>query len=144
MSDCSNAGAWQAFLPEDVVWCDRPRSRSAARLLGRELSALPTGATVALASSGWRPGAANLLRRAHVVNRRAYLALPSLGQPLVVSPRSTSDLRFVSNALLTVPPGRSGFSSLLFTVGVRISRWPGVWRLGRILFRGQVVVGTRA
>lgn len=118
--------AWAALLPGGTVWLARPPRRAGA-----------TG-SFAAAAAPWslrtRPG-----RRV-----RAYVAVPSRQHPLVVASWDRAVLRYLADTVLSVPPGTGQLRSAVLTVGLRLSRHPGSWRLAILLRAGGAVLVGRA
>jgi hypothetical protein len=116
--------AWAALLPGGTVWLARPPRRAG------------TAAGFAAAAAPWslraRPG-----RRV-----RAYVAVPSRQHPLVVASWDRAVLRYLADTVLSVPPGTGQLLSAVLTVGLRLFRHPGSWRLAIVLrVGGAVLVG---
>jgi hypothetical protein len=116
--------AWAALLPDGTVWLSRParRTRIAA---GSAAAAAPW----ALRS---RPGSAV----------RAYVAVPSRQRPLIVASWDRVVLRYLADTVLSVPPGTGRVLSAVLSIGLRMLRFPGTWRIA-VVFRagGAVLVG---
>jgi len=114
--------AWAALLPGGTVWLARPPRRAAA------------AAGFAAAAAPWslrtRPG-----RRV-----RAYVAVPSRQHPLVVASWDRAVLRYLADTVLSVPPGTGPLLSAVLTVGLRMFRHPGSWRLAILLRAGGAVL----
>jgi hypothetical protein len=114
--------AWAALLPGGTVWLARPPRRAAA------------AAGFAAAAAPWslrtRPG-----RRV-----RAYVAVPSRQHPLVVASWDRAVLRYLADTVLSVPPGTGPLLSAVLTVGLRLFRHPGSWRLAILLRAGGAVL----
>ena len=113
--------AWAALLPGGTVWLARPPRRAGA-------------AGFAAAAAPWslrtRPG-----RRV-----RAYVAVPSRQHPLVVASWDRAVLRYLADTVLSVPPGTGPLLSAVLTVGLRLFRHPGSWRLAIVLRAGGAVL----
>jgi hypothetical protein len=118
--------AWAALLPGGTVWLARPPRRASA------------AAAFAAAAAPWslrtRPG-----RRV-----RAYVAVPSRQHPLVVASWDRAVLRYLADTVLSVPPGTGQLLSAVLTVGLRLFRHPGSWRLAILLRAGGAVLVGRA
>jgi hypothetical protein len=116
--------AWAALLPGGTVWLARPPRRASA-------------AGFAAAAAPWslrmRPG-----RRV-----RAYVAVPSRQHPLVVASWDRAVLRYLADTVLSVPPGTGQLLSAVLTVGLRLFRHPGSWRLAIVLRAGGAVLVGR-
>jgi hypothetical protein len=117
--------AWAALLPGGTVWLARPPRRAS------------TAAGFAAAAAPWslraRPG-----RRV-----RAYVAVPSRQHPLVVASWDRAVLRYLADTVLSVPPGTGQLLSAVLTVGLRLFRHPGSWRLAIVLRAGGAVLVGR-
>jgi hypothetical protein len=117
--------AWAALLPGGTVWLARPPRRASA------------AAGFAAAAAPWslrtRPGRV-----------RAYVAVPSRQHPLVVASWDRAVLRYLADTVLSVPPGTGPLLSAVLTVGLRLSRHPGSWRLAILLRAGGAVLVGRA
>jgi hypothetical protein len=117
--------AWAALLPGGTVWLARPPRRASA------------AGGFAAAAAPWslrtRPG-----RRV-----RAYVAVPSRQHPLVVASWDRAVLRYLADTVLSVPPGTGQLLSAILTVGLRLFRHPGSWRLAIVLRAGGAVVVGR-
>jgi hypothetical protein len=134
----SDAAAWQALLPADGTWL-RSRSRFTVRGLRRQLPGLPSG--TAAAGRGGPLDAARPVRSADGHHLRSYVALPSWRQPVIVAERDPVLLRYVSDSLLTVPPGVGPVASFALSVGLRLLRLPGSGAVARSVLPRRVVVG---
>jgi hypothetical protein len=143
MINADGTAAWQAMMPADVAWL-RPRSRRDGQGLHHQLSSLPSGALAGVARGGWLGGSARILRRAGVRDIHTYAALPSCRRPVVVADREPALLQYVSESLLTVPPGAGPLASIVFTVGLRLLRLPGSGALARAVLPGRTAVGRIA
>ena len=114
--------AWAALLPGGTVWLARPPRRAS------------TAGGFAAAAAPWslrtRPG-----RRV-----RAYVAVPSRQHPLVVASWDRAVLRYLADTVLSVPPGTGPLLSAVLTVGLRLFRHPGSWRLAILLRAGGAVL----
>jgi hypothetical protein len=121
----ADAAAWAALLPGGTVWLARPPRRAGA------------AAGFAAAAPPWslrtRPG-----RRV-----RAYVAVPSRQHPLVVASWDRAVLRYLADTVLSVPPGTGQLLSAVLTVGLRLFRHPGSWRLAILLRAGGAVLVGR-
>jgi hypothetical protein len=116
--------AWTALLPGGTIWLARPPRRAG------------TGASFAAVAAPW-----SLLPRADP-SRQAYVAVPSRQHPLIVASWDRTVLRYLADAVLSVPPGTGPVLSAVLTVGLRLLRYRGTW-LAAVLFRaaGPVLVG---
>jgi hypothetical protein len=117
--------AWAALLPGGTVWLDRPPRRASA-------------AGFAAAAAPW----SLRVRRGRRV--RAYVAVPSRQHPLVVASWDRAVLRYLADTVLSVPPGTGQLLSAVLTVGLRLFRRPGAWRLAILLRAGGAVLVGRA
>jgi hypothetical protein len=72
---------------------------------------------------------------------RAYIGVPRR-RPLIVASWDRAVLRYLADAVLSVPPGAGQGRSMVLTAGLRLLRYPGSWLLA-VLFRagGAVLVG---
>jgi len=117
--------AWTALLPGGTVWLSGPPGEAAAA----------TGFARAVApwSLRSRPGG-------HGV--RAYIAVPARRRPLIVASWDRAVLRYLADAVLSVPPGAGQLLSMAATAGLRMFRYPGAWRCAAMLrAAGAVLVG---
>jgi hypothetical protein len=119
--------AWAALLPGGTVWLPRPPRRARPQI---------TTAGFAAAAAPWS------LRSWPERRIRAYVAVPSRRQPLIVASWDRAVLRYLADAVLSVPPGVGQGRSMILTAGLRMLRYRGFWRLV-VLFRvgGAVLVG---
>ena len=116
--------AWAALLPGGTVWLARPPRRADAAV-------------------GFAAAVAPWSLRSHPERRvRAYIAVPSRQRPLIVASWDRAVLRYLADAVLSVPPGAGQGRSMVLTAGLRLLRYPGSWLLA-VLFRagGAVLVG---
>ena len=120
MSTPAADAAWSALFPAGTVWLGPGRAGGAG------LAAAPA----AWAAARPRPPA----------GRRAYLAVPSPGGPLIVTRWDGGVLRYLAGSVLTVPPGAGPLLSPLLTAGLRLLRHPGTWVVAALLGRGGVLV----
>ncbi len=121
-----NAPAWAALLPAGTVWLSRPprRARAAARVAPPPA---PRG-------RGRRPGR----------GIKAYVAVPSRQQPLIVASWDPAVLRYLADSVLSVPPGSGPVLSAVVTAGLRMLRFRGPWRLAVALRAGGAVLVGRS
>jgi hypothetical protein len=119
--------AWAALLPGGTVWLSRPPRRS---------DTVGSSAGFAAAVAPWS------LRSRPERRIRAYIAVPSRQRPLIVASWDRAVLRYLADAVLSVPPGTRPALSMVMTVGLRMFRYPGPWLLA-VMFRagGAVLVG---
>jgi len=117
--------AWAALLPGGTVWLARPPRRASA--VGFAAAAAPW-------SLRMRPGRRRV---------RAYVAVPSRQHPLVVASWDRAVLRYLADTVLSVPPGTGQLLSAVLTVGLRLFRHPGSWRLAIVLRAGGAVLVGR-
>src|SRR5262245_34439406 len=89
---------WRLLVPAGAVVV----ASGSRRDVLRRLRALPARTTVVMLG-GRR--CSRLARRAGLWVRAEYLALPSLANPVVITPREPLALRFTARTLLTVPSG---------------------------------------
>ncbi len=134
------SAAWSALLPAGTGWLP-PRRGSTARRLRRALAGQAAGASLAAAASPWAlrrgagpPGPAGL---------RAYAAVPSRRHPMVIASQDPAILRYVADAVLSVPPGTGPAGSLAITAGLRLLRLRPAWMLAAALRGGGVVLVGR-
>lgn len=115
MTAPGDAPVWRALLPPATVWV-RP----------------------ARPDHPWSrsPGAS---QRA----RMEYVVLPSVDEPVVVVSRDSRVLRYVTDSVLTAPPGGGRLLSMMYALGRRILRLPGAWTLARTLRPGLTVLVER-
>ena len=118
--------AWTALLPGGTVWLPRPPRRA--------------GATVSFAAAvaPWS------LRSRPDRRVRAYIAVPSRQRPLIVASWDRAVLRYLADAVLSVPPGAGPVLSMMLTLGLRMFRYPGSWLLAVVLRAGGAVLVGRA
>jgi hypothetical protein len=119
--------AWAALLPGGTVWLSRRPPRRAGTAVGFAVEVAPW-------SLRSRPG-----RRV-----RAYIAVPSRQHPLIVASWDRAVLRYLADTVLSVPPGAGQVLSMVLTVGLRMSRYPGSWLLAVVLRAGSAVLVGRA
>jgi len=75
---------------------------------------------------------------------RTYIAFPSREQPLLVTSHDPAVLRYLTDAVLSAPPGVGGLSGLVMTLGRRFLRRRSVWLLAALCGTARVVsVETR-
>ena len=73
-----------------------------------------------------------------------YIAVPARQHPLLIASQDRATLRYVADAVLSVPPGAGPLPSMLLTAGLRLLRLRPVWMLAAGLRLGGVVlVGRR-
>jgi hypothetical protein len=120
--------AWAALLPGGTVWLSRPPRRSG---------------TTAGPSAGFAAAVAQWsLRSRPERGARAYVAVPSRRRPLIVASWDRAVLRYLADTVLSVPPGTGRTVSAVLSIGLRMLRFPGMWRIA-VVFRagGAVLVG---
>jgi len=121
-----NAPAWAALLPAETVWLSRPPRRTGA-VAGFAAAAAPWSLRV-------RPGR----------GIKAYVAVPSRQQPLIVASWDPAVLRYLADSVLSVPPGSGPVLSAVVTAGLRMLRYRGPWRLAVALRAGGAVLVGRS
>jgi hypothetical protein len=118
--------AWTALLPGETVWLPRPPRRAGV------------AAGFAAAAAPWslrlRPGR----------GIKAYVAVPSRERPLIVASWDPAVLRYLADAVLSVPPGSGPIVSALVTAGLRMLRYRAPWLLAVTLRAGGAVLVGRA
>jgi hypothetical protein len=120
--------AWAALLPGGTVWLSRPPRRAGPQI---------TAASFAAAASPWS------LRSRPERRLRVYIAVPSRRHPLIVASWDRAVLRYLADAVLSVPPGVGLGRSMVLTAGLRILRYRESWRLAVLLRAGGVVLVGR-
>ncbi len=120
--------AWAALLPGGTVWLSR-RPRPAGAPI--------TAAGFAAAAAPWS------LRSRSEPRLRAYIAVPSRRHPLIVASWDRAVLRYLADAVLSVPPGSGQGLSMVLTAGLRTLRYPGAWLLAVLLRAGGTVLVGR-
>jgi hypothetical protein len=121
--------AWAALLPGGTVWLPRPPRRAGAQA----------------AVAGFAAAAAPWSLRSRPERRlRVYIAVPSRQHPLIVASWDRAVLRYLADAVLSVPPGAGQGLSMVLTVGLRMLRYPGSWLLAVVLRAGGAVLVGRA
>jgi hypothetical protein len=68
-----------------------------------------------------------------------YITVPRQ-RPLIVASWDRAVLRYLADAVLSVPPGAGQLVSMVVTVGLRMFRYPGSWLLAVALRLGGVVM----
>jgi hypothetical protein len=68
-----------------------------------------------------------------------YVAVPSRRDPLIVASRDPEVLRYLAEAVLSVPPGAGQVLSMVMSLGLRVLRRAPSW----LLRAGSIVVGGR-
>jgi hypothetical protein len=121
--------AWAALLPGGTVWLSRPPRRS-------DQAGTPAGFAAAVAP--WS------LRSRPERRIRAYIAVPSRQRPLIVASWDRAVLRYLADAVLSVPPGTRPALSMVLTAALRMSRYPASWLLAVIFRVGGAVLVRRA
>ena len=120
--------AWAALLPGGTVWLPRPPRRHGSQII----------------AAGFAAAAAPWSRRSRPERRlRAYIAVPSRRHPLIVASWDRAVLRYLAEAVLSVPPGVGQGRSMVLTAGLRILRYPGSWLLAVLLRAGGAVLVGR-
>lgn len=107
---------WTAILPEGMVWLPQRRRIVTAMLRGD------------LAVPGGTGGI------------RAYVTVPSHHRPVIVARWDPAVLRYLADAVLTVPPGAGPLLSRLVTAFLPLLRHPATWILAAALRHGGIVV----
>jgi len=120
--------AWAALLPGGTVWLARPPRRAGPQI---------TAASFAVAAAPWS------LRSWPEPRLRAYVAVPSRRHPLIVASWDRAVLRYLADAVLSVPPGVGQGRSMILTAGLRMLRYRGSWRLAVLLRAGGAVLVGR-
>ena len=120
--------AWAALLPGGTVWLSRPPRRAGPQI---------TAAGFAAAAAPWS------LRSWPGCRLRAYIAVPSRRHPLIVASWDRAVLRYLADAVLSVPPGVGQGRSMVLTAGLRMLRYRGSWRLAALLRAGGAVLVGR-
>ena len=120
--------AWAALLPGGTVWLPRPPRRHGSQIIA---------AGFAAAAAPWS------LRSRPERRLRAYIAVPSRRHPLIVASWDRAVLRYLADAVLSVPPGVGLGRSMVLTAGLRILRYRESWRLAVLLRAGGVVLVGR-
>jgi hypothetical protein len=143
MTTGGDAAAWQALMPTDITWLG-PRRLRRGEPIRHQLSGLPSGAPAGVARRGWLVGSTRRLRKTGVVDVHTYLALPSCRRPVIVADRDPALLRYVGEALLSVPPGAGPLMTLVGTIGLRLLGLPGGWVLARAVLPGGAAIGRLA
>jgi hypothetical protein len=138
-----DAGAWQALLPGDIAWLG-PRRPRRGKALRHQPPNLPSGAVAGVARRGWLVGSVRHLRKAGMADIHTYLVLPSCRRPVIVADRDPALIHYISETLLTVPPGAGPVASLLGTIGLWLLRLPGSGALAGALLPGGVIIGRPA
>ncbi len=111
---------WAILLPADTVWVDRGKKQNAPSV------DLPRGTHTAVIGSR-----RTLRRRAGggTAGCRTYIAFPSYEQPLLVTNQDSAILRYLTDSVLSTPPGIGRFSAFLLTIGRRLLRRRSAWVL---------------
>jgi hypothetical protein len=138
-----DAAAWQALVATDITWLGR-HSRRRGQPRRHELMGLPSGTVVGTARRGWLVGSARRMRKMGLRDVHAYVALPSCRRPVIVADRDPAVLRYISESLLTVPPGGGPVTALAGTIGLRLLRLPGGGAVARALLPGGAAIGRLA
>ncbi len=126
---------WRVLVPLDTVVVSGTRRQEAIA----ELRALPPATNVAIVG-GRR--LRRVARRAGVVVRAQYVALPSLATPVAITQVVPESLRWTTRTVLTVPSGVTG-KHLPLWLGVRLMR--ALPRLLSLAPQGdRLLVGTRS
>jgi hypothetical protein len=137
--------AWQVILPGDITWTTSSWWRwRRSRLLRQRLSGLHSGAPVGVMRRGWLAGSASQLRKAGLQNVRGYVALPSRRRPVLVADREPALLRYLSESLLTIPPGAGPVTSLLGSLGLWLLRSSVGAAVFRSVLLDRVAIGWLA
>jgi hypothetical protein len=124
----ATADTWAILLPPDTTWVGRGQPEL------EDLEAKPLRRAVV--TSPWA-----LRRRG---KGRTYIAFPSREQPLLVTSHDPAVLRYLTDAVLSAPPGVGGLSGLVMTLGRRFLRRRSVWLLAALCGTARVVsVETR-
>ncbi len=127
----ATADTWAILLPPDTAWVGRGQDEPERPD--------PKQARRAVVASPWA-----LRRRAEGGARRTYIAFPSRDQPLLVTSHDPAVLRYLTDSVLSTPPGVGGLSGLVMTVGRRFLRRKGTWLLAALFgSAGVVSVETR-
>jgi hypothetical protein len=124
-----DAAAWTALLPNGTVWLARPSRQAGPHV---------TTAAFAAAAAPWS------LRPRPKHRLRTYIAVPSRQRPLIVASWDRAVLRYLADAVLSVPPGAGQGLSMVLTAGLRLLRYPGAWLLAVLVRAGGAVLVGRA
>ena len=70
-----------------------------------------------------------------------YIGVPRR-RPLIVASWDRAVLQYLADTVLSVPPGTGRVLSAVLSIGLRMLRFPGTWRIA-VVFRagGAVLVG---
>ena len=120
--------AWAALLPGGTVWLSRPPRRAGPQI---------TAVGFAAAAAPWS------LHSWPERRLRAYIAVPSRRHPLIVASWDRAVLRYLADAVLSVPPGVGQGRSMILTAGLRMLRYRVFWRLAVLLRAGGAVLVGR-
>jgi hypothetical protein len=71
-----------------------------------------------------------------------YITVPRQ-RPLIVASWDRAVLRYLADAVLSVPPGSGQGLSMVLTAGLRTLRYPGSWLLAILLRAGGAVLVGR-
>ena len=129
-------GAWAALLPQGTVWRSGWPHRAGRPTHGRRRAA-PARATVAVPAPPW--ALRDRWRHTRRSSTQVYVAVPSRQDPLVVSSGDPEVLRYLADAVLSVPPGMGSAASFLLTLGLRLLRYRTTWIVAAALHAGDVV-----
>ncbi len=112
---------WAILLPADTVWIDRGKQQ-------------PTETSVEHPRSTHTAviGSRRTLRRRSgkdAAGCRTYIAFPSYEHPLLVTNQDSAILRYLTDSVLSTPPGIGRVPTFLLTIGRRLLRRQSAWML---------------
>jgi hypothetical protein len=125
------------MLPDGTVWLTGRRSRP------RESAGVPpdSGRTVAAGAAPW--ALCRWSTESGEAGTMTFIAVPSRHQPLLVASRDSAVLRYLTDSLLSVPPGAKALPSFVLTVGLPLLRYRTAWILAALARAACVVVVRR-
>jgi hypothetical protein len=126
------ADTWTMIFPADTTWVDRKSNRRSAD----DTADRARGSHRAVVSSPWILGRITPNEREGC---RTYIAFPSCEQPVLVISQDTAVLRYLTESVLSTPPGIGGMSGLLMALGRRLLRRRRTWALAALLRNAGVV-----
>ncbi|HUZ53181.1 MAG TPA: hypothetical protein VMU94_11725 [Streptosporangiaceae bacterium] len=134
-------GVWDVLFPTVSLWINA-RWSLRARQLERQLAASLRRGDVAVVMPPWA-AVRSATDATDLASVRHYIALPSRRRPKVVASSHPEVLRYVSDKVLTVPPGAGPVSGLLLAGLLRLLRHRTAWDLAAAASGGGVVLIRR-
>jgi hypothetical protein len=134
-------GVWAVLFPTVSLWLNA-RWSLRARQLERRLAASARRGDLAIVMPPWATirGATQITDLASV---RHYIALPSRRHPMIVASSHPEVLRYVSDNVLSIPPGTGPLAGRVLAAGLGLLRHQAAWDLMAAASGGGVVLIRR-